>query len=181
MTGFLLCSVSRESVPRGVGGDISDGQGAALAGEDAVGVEEDLHGGLRHLGEGLLDRGAGIAPGGVVGDAVIADDLHLTRDIHALCAQMGDHARGEIVRVAEDAVEVQLSVVQMLLQKAVDRRLGLQIAQAQARVIRAVLAALVLKALTAAVRLAPDLGADAHRSFLQPRDSSLSAASSPPA
>ena len=114
--------------------------------------KEKIHSCLRHPAKGLDNGGADIETGRKIDDPVIADDLDIIRNPDSVPFQIADDTSCQTIGVAENAVEIQLSVAQMLLQKAVDRRLGLQIAQAQARIVRAVLAALVLKALATAIR-----------------------------
>ena len=69
---------------------------------------------LRHAGNRLYDRRTGIAPGRIVGQPVVSDDLNVLRDTHTVLGKKGDYPAGKAVSIAENAVKVQLPAVNML-------------------------------------------------------------------
>ena len=134
-------------------------------------VKQQTHCGFRDLRDRLDNGGAGIAPGGIVGDAVVADKLYIRGDLNALPEEKVSHAAGKPVGVAEYPVKVRHALPDMPLQEIIKRGLGISVVENDLFIRNLKASAGGLKTYATLVDFAWDIGC--HRHEQQPSASEL--------
>ena len=114
----------------------------------------------------MYDRGAYILSRKRVDDAVITDDLYLIGNKDAALLQKASDTDSKDIGVAENTVIIKSAVSDMLLHKAVDRRLRFRVSDKHALIVDTLYIAFALKAHIALIGFARDFGAGTQKQQL---------------